>query len=178
MAVRYSRRDASSLLTCRDDTRCQPMESSCDVGISTKWEDPRTTWSGFSKENPRPSGRGVYQDAVSKTFNKEVTMHSFERYYRHLAKGTPKEVKAAKKKFLSKYHPWIRRVFITLETLINEIDFKDGMTLTYAEVTHLGKILAEMEDDEPEVEIDGMLIAIKKLSALQVRIWTRYNKAL
>ena len=38
-----------------------PWRALAQLGISAKWEDPRTTWSGCLKRNPRPSGRGVCQ---------------------------------------------------------------------------------------------------------------------
>ena len=40
---------------------CSPWRALAQSGISMKWEDPRTTWSGCLKRNPRPSGRGVCQ---------------------------------------------------------------------------------------------------------------------
>ena len=43
-----------------------PWRALAQSGISLKWEDPRTTWSGCLKRNPRPSGRGVCQQVVSK----------------------------------------------------------------------------------------------------------------
>ena len=104
-------------------------------------------------------------------------MHAFKRYYGFKA-ANKTETKKWKKNFLSKYYPWISQVFMTLENLINSIDAPDGNTLTSAEVTYFGKVLNEMYACEVEEEIESMLVAITKLTKLQVRIWSRLNKAL
>ena len=61
-----------------------PWRALAQSGISLKWEDPRTTWSGCMKRNPRPSGRGVCQKGetyklvkVTSVTSPEVT----ETYY-------------------------------------------------------------------------------------------------
>jgi len=106
-------------------------------------------------------------------------MHAFKRYfYNFNGRGDKREVAKLKRKFLSKYHPWIRQVFIAVENLINSIDIEDGQVLTTAEVNYFGKVLEEMYAHECETEIDGMLVAITKLTKLQVRYWGRLNKAL
>lgn len=104
-------------------------------------------------------------------------MHAFKRYYNFKA-ANKTETKKWKKNFLSKYYPWISHVFITLENLINTIDVPDGNVLTNSEVTYFGKVLTEMYACEIEDELESMLVAITKLTKLQVRIWRRLNKDL
>ena len=108
-------------------------------------------------------------------------MHAFIIYHHHLNKKSQRETDKAKNYFLGHYLPWVYGIFTTLEHLLNTImsSSTDGggeIKFTSEEITRYYKILEEMKACEPEDEIDGMIIAIEKLTALQIDIWTRIKK--
>ena len=101
---------------------------------------------------------------------KKEIKHEFYRYYFATQK--------VKKSILKKYLPVCQEIFLETARLI-ELVCDTGAskeTLTESEVRISGEILSEMYAAEPEDEIESMVTACKKLTALKIRIWKRQLK--